>query len=146
RDRPARRRARPADGRLRPPRHARRGDRHADRGRRRRHRPLRGREHGAPADARLRAAREAVIEIRPTTSPDELRRAFVIWHYFGADPVADDVAEKFDTLLDGRMLAAWEGDEVVGGAGAFPFELSVPGGRRVRAGGVTVVGVLPTHR
>jgi predicted acetyltransferase len=87
-----------------------------------------------------------VIEIRPTTSPDELRRAFVIWHYFGADPVTDEVAEQFDALLDGRMLAAWEGDAIVGGAGAFPFELSVPGGRRVRAGGVTVVGVLPTHR
>src|SRR5207249_313158 len=37
------------------------------------------------------------------------------------------------------------GAGVVGGAGAFPFTLTVPGGR-VRAAGVTVVGVLPTHR
>ena len=34
---------------------------------------------------------------------------------------------------------------LAGGGGAFPFELTVPGGR-VRAGGVTVVGILPTHR
>ena len=44
-----------------------------------------------------------------------------------------------------RMFAARLDGEVVGGAGAFPFELTVPGGR-VHAGGITVVGVLPTHR
>ena len=43
------------------------------------------------------------------------------------------------------MHAAFDGDRIVGGAGAFPFELTVPGGA-VRCGGVTVVGVLPTHR
>jgi predicted acetyltransferase len=35
--------------------------------------------------------------------------------------------------------------EFAGGGGAYPFELTVPGGR-VRAGGVTVVGILPTFR
>ena len=40
------------------------------------------------------------------------------------------------------MHAAFDGDRIVGGAGAFPFELTVPGGT-VRCGGVTVVGVLP---
>jgi predicted acetyltransferase len=34
---------------------------------------------------------------------------------------------------------------VVGSAAAFPFEMSIPGGF-VRAAGVTMVGVLPTHR
>ena len=43
------------------------------------------------------------------------------------------------------MHATFDGDRIVGGAGAFPFELTVPGGT-VRCGGVTVVGVLPTHR
>ncbi|MFD8589780.1 GNAT family N-acetyltransferase [Streptomyces sp. NPDC059637] len=46
----------------------------------------------------------------------------------------------------GRSLAAWDGDEVVGTAGAFSFRLSVPGGSPVPAAGVTMVGVLPTHR
>ena len=43
------------------------------------------------------------------------------------------------------MYAAWEGDRAVGGLGAFPFRLTVPGGR-VPAAGITVAGVLPTHR
>jgi predicted acetyltransferase len=43
------------------------------------------------------------------------------------------------------MHAAWEDGAIVGGAGVFPFELSVPGGI-VRCAGVTVVGVYPTHR
>jgi predicted acetyltransferase len=44
-----------------------------------------------------------------------------------------------------RMHAAWENGEIVGGAGAFPFEMSVPGGL-LRCAGTTVVGVAPTHR
>jgi predicted acetyltransferase len=46
---------------------------------------------------------------------------------------------------DGRMHVAEEGDAIVGGAGAFSFDLTVPGGA-MRTAGVTVVGVLPTHR
>lgn len=72
----------------------------------------------------------------------------MIGHYFGADALEPETAERFCRLLGEpeRMLAAWDGDEVVGGAGAFPFELTVPGGRTTRAGGITIVGVLPTHR
>jgi predicted acetyltransferase len=44
------------------------------------------------------------------------------------------------------MHAAFEGNRIVGGAGAFTYRMSVPGGGSVPAGGVTVVGVLPTHR
>jgi predicted acetyltransferase len=86
------------------------------------------------------------IEVRPCADTDELRRAFVIWHYFGSEPTPEDV-ERFAPLLPPeRMHAAWDGDEIVGGAGAFAFDVSVPGGRRVPAAGTTVVGVLPTHR
>ena len=46
---------------------------------------------------------------------------------------------------DGRMHVARDGDAIVGGAGVFPFGLTVPGGP-MRTAGVTVVGVLPTHR
>src|SRR5262245_12181098 len=44
-----------------------------------------------------------------------------------------------------RMHAASEDGTVVGGAGAFPFQLTVPGGV-VPTAGVTVVGTFPTHR
>jgi len=48
------------------------------------------------------------------------------------------------TELD-RALAAYAGDRIVGTAGIFSFELTIPGGR-VPAAGVTMVGVHPTHR
>ncbi|MEV6183479.1 GNAT family N-acetyltransferase [Streptomyces sp. NPDC052015] len=45
-----------------------------------------------------------------------------------------------------RSFGAWDGDELVGTAGAFDFRLTVPGGASVPAAGVTMVGVLATHR
>src|SRR5512140_1413445 len=44
-----------------------------------------------------------------------------------------------------RMHQAWSNGSIVGGAGAFAFDLSVPGGDLPTAG-VSVVGVYPTHR
>jgi predicted acetyltransferase len=44
-----------------------------------------------------------------------------------------------------RSLAAFDGDAIVGTAAAYSFQLTVPGGI-ADAGGVTFVGVLPTHR
>lgn len=49
------------------------------------------------------------------------------------------------TELD-RSLAVWDGSSIVASAGAFSFRVTVPGGARVAAAGVTMVGVLPTHR
>ncbi len=45
-----------------------------------------------------------------------------------------------------RSLAAFDGGEIVGTTGIFSFELTVPGGGRERAAGVTMVSVKPTHR
>ncbi|GAA2751890.1 GNAT family N-acetyltransferase [Kitasatospora cinereorecta] len=45
-----------------------------------------------------------------------------------------------------RSLAICAGEEAVGGGGAFSFRMAVPGGAVVPAAGVTMVGVLPTHR
>src|SRR5207247_8268164 len=68
-----------------------------------------------------------------------------IAHYFGWDSSLEDT-ERFAQNLDvARMHAAFDDGAIVGGAGAFTFDMSVPGGR-VPAAGVTVVGVLPTHR
>jgi predicted acetyltransferase len=44
-----------------------------------------------------------------------------------------------------RTLAAYDGDSIVGTAGAFSLEMTVPGGPAPVAG-VTIVGVAPTHR
>ena len=86
-------------------------------------------------------------DVRAVRDLDEFKRAVgAIGHYFGGWPADDEAAERFSSNLPfERMHAAFDGDRIVGGAGAFPFELTVPGGP-VRCGGVTVVGVLPTHR
>ena len=69
-----------------------------------------------------------------------------IRHYFGRSAPNEEQAERFTRVLSPeRIYAAWEGSRAVGGLGAFPFELTVPGGR-VPAAGVTVAAVLPTHR
>src|SRR5437867_11059879 len=44
-----------------------------------------------------------------------------------------------------RCIAALDGSEIVGGASAASFTMTVPGGW-VRAAGVTGVAVKPTHR
>jgi predicted acetyltransferase len=86
------------------------------------------------------------MEVRTTATAEEFAGAIgAIGHYFGGWPDAEG-AERFSRNLPlDRMHAAFDGDRAVGGAGAFPFELTIPGGQ-VRCGGVTVVGVLPTHR
>lgn len=86
------------------------------------------------------------ITVTPCTSIDEEMAALgVISHYFGSRPTSED-AERWGRIHDvRRMHAARENGAIVGGAGAFDFELTVPGGM-VRAAGVTVIGVLPTHR
>ncbi len=87
------------------------------------------------------------IRVRPTRDLEEYLDAFHggIGHYFGGERDAEQ-AERFSRLLPfERMHAAFDGAAIVGGAGVLPAELSVPGGT-VPCAGVTVVGVLPTHR
>jgi predicted acetyltransferase len=84
-------------------------------------------------------------EIRAAT-PEEFPDVIgPIFHYFGRTP-SSDVAERFGPIIPpDRIHAAFDNGTVVGSGGAFPFETSIPGGF-IRAAGVTLVGVLPTHR
>jgi predicted acetyltransferase len=85
------------------------------------------------------------IEVR-TCEPEELKSGLTpIFHFFGSAPSEEGLASISRVLPADRMHMALENRTPVGGAGVFPFDLTVPGGR-VRAAGVTVVGVLPTHR
>jgi predicted acetyltransferase len=87
-----------------------------------------------------------MFEVRACKDQDEYGRAVgVIGQYFNPPP-DEELLELFSrTLPHERMHAALEDDQIVGGAGAFPFELSVPGGS-LPCAGVTAVGVHPTHR
>lgn len=86
------------------------------------------------------------IRVRTTRNLEEFEAAIgAIGHYFGG-PRSADSAERFERLLPtDRMHAAFDGDAIVGGAGVFPLDLSVPGGK-LPCACVSVVGVLPTHR
>ncbi|MDE3024192.1 MAG: GNAT family N-acetyltransferase [Acidobacteriota bacterium] len=86
------------------------------------------------------------MEVRATRDRDEFAKAFYgIGQYFGGPP-PEDMLDRWLRFHDlDRMHAAFEDGEIVGGAGAFTFDLSVPGGS-LPCAGVTVVGVYPTHR
>lgn len=86
------------------------------------------------------------IEVAHCTSLEEMSAALnPIMHYFGGGLTDEDTARWSRTIEIPRMLSAREDGAVVAGAGAFTFEMTTPGGT-VPAAGVTVVGVLPTHR
>ena len=87
------------------------------------------------------------IRIRTTRNQAEFVDAVgAIGHYFGGAFSSDESVTNFARILPfERTHAAFDGQTIVGGAGAYPLELTVPGGP-VRCAGVTVVGVLPTHR
>jgi len=87
------------------------------------------------------------IEVRPCASAQEVKLAIApITNYFGRSAPNEELAERLLQVLPApRVYAAWESGRAVGGLGAIPFQLTVPGGR-VPAAGVTIAGVLPTHR
>ncbi len=64
---------------------------------------------------------------------------------FGLEASPDYYAEWEQSLDLERLIAATDGDTIVGTAAAYTFELTVPGAV-LPAAGVTMVGVLPTHR
>src|SRR3954470_11399086 len=87
-----------------------------------------------------------MFEVRPCADQDEYSRAIgAIGQYFNPPPSGELYERWARTLPHERMHAAFDDGQIVGGAGAFPFELSVPGGS-LPCAGVTAVGVHPTHR
>ena len=64
---------------------------------------------------------------------------------FGSEMRASDIP-SFERKIDiTRLHAAFDGDEIVGTAGVYPFTFTIPG-NVIDAAGVTMVGVLPSHR
>ena len=58
-----------------------------------------------------------------------------------------DKDEPLDELLEpDRLIAAFDGQRMVGTSAGLTLELTVPGGAQVRMAGITWVGVLMTHR
>ena len=85
------------------------------------------------------------LEVRPCRPEEQLAGLTPIFHYFGATPKEEHVQRFSRIQPPERLHAAFENGRAVGGAGVFPFRMTVPGGQ-VPAAGVTTVGVLPSHR
>lgn len=86
------------------------------------------------------------IEIRTCADAEDLRASMSsIWHYFGLPPTEEAVGNFAVLVGPGRGLVARVDGAVAGGCCSFPMQLTTPGGA-VKAAGVTMVGVQPTHR
>jgi len=84
------------------------------------------------------------IELRIAT-PETLRHSLSpLTRAFAFEWTDADWEVHVHTSEPDRVVAAFEGEEPVGCAGAFTFRLTVPGGE-VGAAGVTLVGVSPSH-
>jgi predicted acetyltransferase len=86
--------------------------------------------------------------IRPI-KPDELATWFeafgAAFYMWPSDP-AEQAAFRRPTLDLDRVIAAFEGERIVGTFRTFPTTLTLPGGGRVAVNAVSGVSVRPTHR
>src|SRR3954465_4575524 len=80
--------------------------------------------------------------------PDEVDDFFASLSVAFSDPRPDpeEVESDKKVLETDRAFAAFAGDRIVGCAGVYTQRMVVPGGSRVPTAGVTMVGVVPTHR
>lgn len=90
-----------------------------------------------------------MVEIRPTTDEDldvfvdTLHAAF---GHFPETPTEGGGLWWSALEMDRCLLATTADGRPVGTAGAYSFELTLPGENAVPVSGVTAVGVLPSHR
>lgn len=88
-------------------------------------------------------------DVRVTTeaewraAADTMRAALLFPPSSDTDWEKPTAAESWN---DGLSVSAWDAARCVGHAGAFDFDMMVPGGARLAMAGVTRIGVLSTHR
>jgi predicted acetyltransferase len=86
------------------------------------------------------------IEIRPI-EPDELpEMARVFGTVFGERWPSESIDDMRRVFEFDRSVCGFDAGAMVATGGAFSFQLAVPGGSQIGAGGLTVIAVLPTHR
>jgi predicted acetyltransferase len=86
------------------------------------------------------------LTVRPLRRDEFDRLLTLDTRAFGISYSHDETADLRGLIEIDRTIAAVDGDDVVGTAGAWTFDLTVPGGAAVPTAGVTWVSVLPTHR
>ena len=86
------------------------------------------------------------IEVRFISTDEVARLRAVLSVAFGGGDPDENWNPVWENVFEtDRLLGAYEGDEMVGAAGSFTFEMTIPGATLPTAG-LTIVGVLPTHR
>src|SRR5438309_8912199 len=86
------------------------------------------------------------LEVRPIT-PDELTEFLRVDSLtFGETFDPQDVETVGSTFDYARSVATFDRGRIVGTAGGYGFQLTLPGARQIPVHGVSWVGVLPTHR
>lgn len=86
------------------------------------------------------------LELRPITEDEHPSWSRWIGRAFGDDNDDERIAAWRKITELERTIAALDGGEIVGTAGAFTYEMALPGGATLPAAGVTAVSVRSTHR
>lgn len=87
------------------------------------------------------------IEVAPVADEGEFRQFGLVTTRAFGDQLDDDVLDEERSVVTfERLLLARDGRRPVGTAGAYDFELTLPGARTLAVPGVTAVAVSPTHR
>jgi predicted acetyltransferase len=86
------------------------------------------------------------IDIRPITPEQNREFEDVLTAAFG-ESISDEERADHELWFEyDRSIAAFDGDRIVGTGGAYSMELTLPGLTTMPVGGLTAIGVLPTHR
>jgi predicted acetyltransferase len=85
------------------------------------------------------------MEYRPIT-PDEFSAFIgVLSHTFAWDPKPEEIELEQKRFEFDRSIAAFDNGHLIGTGANLSFHMTVPGGS-INVGGVTMIGVLPSHR
>ena len=88
----------------------------------------------------------AVVEIRAATEDDWPAMSLADTRAFGYSISAEDLDRERSIMEFDRFRLAVDGGQIVGLAGAWTLQMTMPGGAAVPTGGVTWVSVAVTHR
>jgi predicted acetyltransferase len=86
------------------------------------------------------------VEIRPITEAERVDWIRAADTAFSSTSKDDEIEASLPVVEADRSFAAIDGSRIVGTSAAITFRMVVPGGARIPAAGVTMVGVHPTHR
>jgi predicted acetyltransferase len=86
------------------------------------------------------------VRIRPPAETDVLAMYRADGTAFGSHWKPEEIERTRPTIELDRFRIALDGDDVVGTAGSFALEMTVPGGGTLPTGGVTWVSCAVTHR